>query len=370
MKIYTIICLQILLITLIAGCTDIPEKVISGEEIAKKFIEKQENIQDYSATATITTTQPSDTFTVKIMFKKPNKHKIEYLETSRNLGEGIAITDGSTGVWNYYPEAKSADHTNQSQILNGRNMDINPYFYGRDYYIIAKNIIEKSNISYKGTETIGEHHTYVIEAIPEEPYNENYYSSMDDHKIRVWIDTESWIIQKMVSYDEENNSLSKIESIDTKFDIGILDAEFIFEPPEGVEIDDMTYFFSHSKPHINPNDIVLSTPSNESELISFVFPEAWLLENDENEDPEIINLSFPSSQLNNLLIYDEEYSEYLTPEDITDNEKVVLLKMPKTMFKFFNKDPDTVAINFPIEKFESYPNISEMFKLTNDTKGE
>ena len=368
MKIYVILFLQILFIILTAGCTDISEDVISAEEIANKFIEKQENIQDYSATATITTTQPGDTFTVKIMFKKPNKYKIEYLEPSQNLGEGIAVTDGSTGVWNYHPEAKSADHFNESPSLNSRNMDTNSYFYGRDYYIIAKNFIEKSNISYIGIETFGEHNTYVIEAIPEEPLNTIYNMGMiSEHKIRIWIDTESWIIQKMVSYDEENNSLTKIESINTKFNIGIPDAEFIFEPPEGVEIHEMPSVH-HSKPHINYSDIAYSTPSEESELISIVFPETWLLENDENEDPRIINVSFPALHIHNLRINNEEYSEYLTPEEIMNNEKVSLLTMPKTMFKFLNKDSDTVVINFPIEKFEFYPNVSEMIKKQDRSK--
>ncbi|MDW7774764.1 MAG: outer membrane lipoprotein carrier protein LolA [Methanosarcinales archaeon] len=363
MKIYVILLLQILFIILTAGCTDISEELISGEEIANKFIEKQENFQDYSATATITTTRPGDTFTVKIMFKKPNKYKIEYLEPSQNLRDGIEVTDGSTGVWNYHPEAKSADHHNESP-----NMDANSYFYGRDYYIIAKNFIGKSNISYIGIETIGEHNTYVIEAIPEKPLNTRYNMGLiPEHKIRIWIDTESWIIQKMVTYDEENNFLTKIESIDTKFNIGIPDAEFIFEPPEGVEIHEMPSIH-HSKPHINYRDIAYSTPSKGLELISIVFPETWLMENDENEDPRIINVSFPALQLYKLLIDNEEYAHYLTPEEIVNNEKVALLTMPKTMFTLFNKDTDTVVINFPTDKFEFYPNVSEMIKMHDQVK--
>jgi hypothetical protein len=55
-----------------------------------------------------------------------------------------------------------------------------------------------------------------------------------------------------------------------------------------------------------------------------------------------------------------------------NNEKVALLKMPLTMFEFFNKDPDYNIINFPTDKFEFYPNVSEMLKIQvqiNDTKG-
>jgi outer membrane lipoprotein-sorting protein len=340
MIIYGIVFLQILLIISITGCTDISEEVITGEEIANKFIEKQENIQDYSATATITTTQPVDTSKIKIMFKKPNKYKIETFQNSSAVIAGIAVTDGSNGVWSYSPEAKFAIFENHSYNFDyGRTMIVYPYFYGRDYYLTAKNIMEKSNISYLGTESIGEHSTYVIEAIPEKPYRYDYYAmGMAVHKpyvykMHVWIDKKSWIIQKMVLFNEENNSLYKIESI----------------------------------------NIVLSTPTNESELISIVFPEAWLLENDENEDPTIITLSLPASQLHNLQINNKEYSEYLTPIEIMNNEKVALLKMPLTMLKFFNKDQDYNIINFPTDKFEFYPNVSEMLKIQvqiNDTQGE
>ncbi len=381
MKIYAIVFLQILLIISITGCTNISEEAITGEEIANKFIEKQESIQDYSATATITTTQPVDTSKIKIMFKKPNKYKIETFQNSSAVIAGITVTDGSNGVWSYSPEAKFAIFQNHSYNYDyGKSMIVYPYFYGRDYYLTAKNIMENSNISYMGTESIGEHCTYVIEAIPEKPYSYNYCDiisivhkpyvcKMYVYKMHVWIDKKSWIIQKMVLFNEENNSIYKIESIDTVFNIGIPDAEFIFEPPEGVETEEILYF-SHSKEV--PANIVLSTPTNESELISIVFPEAWLLENDENEDPTIITLSLPASQLHNLQINNEEYLEYLTPIEIMNNEKVALLKMPLTMLKFFNKDPDYNIINFPTDKFEFYPNVSEMLKIQvqiNDTQG-
>jgi len=364
MKHYAIVFLQILLITLIAGCTDISDELISGEEIADQFIEKQENIQDYSATATVTTTRPEDSYTIKMMFKKPNKHRIEYPEPLENRGIGIVVVDGSTGTWVYYPGRNSADHF----IEPDRKDDEIPNFLVMDYYIIAKDILKKSNISYKGTEKISEHGTYVIEGLLEE--SNNYNMDTDVHKIRVWIDKKSWIIQKMIFYDEKNNPIRTVESIDIESNIGISDNEFVFEPPEGVETDEIYIWFASKKPIFNSSGIVYSTPTNESELISIVFPETWLMENEENEDPRIIDVSFPALQLRKLRIDNEEYAHYLTPEEIVNNEKVALLTMPKTMFTLLNKDPDTVVINFPIEKFEFYPNVSEMLKQINDTKGE
>ena len=111
------------------------------------------------------------------------------------------------------------------------------------------------------------------------------------------------------------------------------------------------------KPIYNTDDIILSTPLNESELISIAFSESWLLENDENKDPQIIKTTIPVSQLNSIQTNTEGYIGYLAPTAIGNDERVVLFQMPKTMFKFFNKDPLNVTINFPVEHFVYYPNI-------------
>ena len=116
------------------------------------------------------------------------------------------------------------------------------------------------------------------------------------------------------------------------------------------------------KPIINPDNFALSTPLNESELISIVFSESWLLENDENKDHQIIKTTIPVSQLNTIQTNTEGYIGYLAPTAIRNDEKVILFQMPKTMFKFFNKDPLNVTINFPVEHFVYYPNISELNK--------
>jgi len=118
-------------------------------------------------------------------------------------------------------------------------------------------------------------------------------------------------------------------------------------------------------PDFGHQEIVLSPPLNESELISIVFPEAWLLENDENKDPRLIRILFPASQLNNLQVNTEEHAGYLAPREIRNDEKVVLLQMPKTMFRFFNKNPDNITIDYPLEYFTFYPNINEMYNDKN-----
>ena len=130
------------------------------------------------------------------------------------------------------------------------------------------------------------------------------------------------------------------------------------EKPDDLSISPELY----KKPYINPDDIVYSTPLNESELISFVFSETWLLENDKSKDTRIIETTFPTSQLINMQTNTEGYVGYMAPSVIRNDEKVFLFQMPKTMFKFLNSDPNNVTINFPVEHFVSYTNVSELHK--------
>ena len=66
-----------------------------------------------------------------------------------------------------------------------------------------------------------------------------------------------------------------------------------------------------------------------------------------------------------MQINTEENIGYLAPSVIRNDEKVFLLQMPKTMFKFLNNDPNNVTINFPVEHFVSYTNVSELHENKN-----
>ena len=99
MKIQAMGVLLVLSIMLIAGCIEISE-----EEIVTKFNEQQGNVQDYSATLIITSS--AETSTVKMMIKKPDKYRIEYLEPSKEAGK-VVVSDGST-AWTYYPASNEA----------------------------------------------------------------------------------------------------------------------------------------------------------------------------------------------------------------------------------------------------------------------
>jgi len=300
MKIQAMGVLLVLSIMLIAGCIEISE-----EEIVTKFNEQQGNVQDYSATLIITSS--AETSTVKMMIKKPDKYRIEYLEPSKEAGK-VVVSDGST-AWTYYPASNEAYY-----IAYPEPEDT---FILWDYYAIVKNIMEENKISYLGTESIGEHGTYVIDATPENPLEFNH---MVFFKIHVWIDRKSWMILKMEMYDEEGNPILKVESPDTTFNICILDSEFIFVPPKGVEV------VMPPPPAITPAEVTFKeaqkyfsvaivTPTYLPE--GYALESAWIF----GDDPKKISLIYKKGsevlQLSEVVVEDAKLFESLPGESET-----------------------------------------------------
>ena len=77
----------------------------------------------------------------------------------------------------------------------------------------------------------------------------------------------------------------------------------------------------YGKERVKPNPD--SPPIPESELTHIVIPESWLINNDQDERPEIIKIAVPKSWLDN-------------PPKVDENEPVVLLRIPKMMLYDFN----------------------------------
>jgi hypothetical protein len=107
----------------------------------------------------------------------------------------------------------------------------------------------------------------------------------------------------------------------------------------------------------------LSTPLPESEIARIVFSKAWLLQNDEDAKPDVVKITFPTTWV------DEKYllSSTVPPvggqiKEISADEPIVMLSLPKEMLKSFdiNQDPDIITISYPADKLEFYKNIAAL----------
>ena len=88
-------------------------------------------------------------------------------------------------------------------------------------------------------------------------------------------------------------------------------------------------------------------PLPESELVNVLFSKAWLLKNDKDPRPDIIEITFPKS--------------WMDSPQITNDEPVALLRIPKKMLALDdqNEDPGVITVSYPTNMFKFYQNERE-----------
>lgn len=214
--------LMVLAVVLIAGCTE----EMSAEQIAARMMASQENIEDFSAT--IVRISPVDgentTVRAKIVFKPPDKRRSEYIEPTEIAGS-VIIRNGST-VWMYDPAKNRVMKTTRPENESSET----------DYTKPTKDLVERNDISYKGTGNIDGRSAYVIEVTPKDKVDRRFIS-----KRRFWVDRETWMMIGMEIYDTNGNSIARVEYRDVAFNTGIPDSEFIFKVPEGAEVVEQSF---------------------------------------------------------------------------------------------------------------------------------
>ena len=210
--------LLVLAAVLISGCTD----QMTAEQIAAKMEAQHESIEDFSATMVTTGSSFSgetENTQMKIMTKMPDKTRSELIEPAELAGM-VMVRNGST-MWTYDPE--------KNQVSKMTLPEDDPF--DMDYTELVKDLMDRNDISYNGTEDLYGRSTFVIEATPKNETDHSFIS-----KTRVWVDCENWMLLGMEMYDQDGNPTVKVQYRDVTFNTGIPDSEFIFEIPEGCEV--------------------------------------------------------------------------------------------------------------------------------------
>jgi len=118
-------------------------------------------------------------------------------------------------------------------------------------------------------------------------------------------------------------------------------------------------------PPVDDTQIRIKTPLNESEIISFIFSEKWLKENNISPDPDVIKLAISknSRSLAKNQIATSNDSLLYSVGPLKDNEPVVLLQIPKDTFEITNSQSNQmITFDYPRECFTFYTNITELSK--------
>lgn len=212
--------LMVFAVVLVAGCTE----KMTAEQIAARMKVQEENIKDFSATVVTTISVDGNNTTVraKIMTKKPDKSRDEFIEPATIAGK-VIVKNGST-EWTYYPANNQAT---KRTLRKNEPSDT-------DYTRLIKGIMNETDISYEGIENVDGRSAYVILVTPHDETDHDKSIS----RVRAWIDCKDWMPRRMEIYggEDKHNIGVKIELDNMTFNTGIPDSEFIFEVPEGVQV--------------------------------------------------------------------------------------------------------------------------------------
>lgn len=210
--------LMVLAAVLFTGCVDQVSEM-TADQIAARMEAKQASIKDFSATIVMTSSFGGETETmrVKIMTKSPDKSRFEYIEPAELAGR-VMVTNGST-MWGYDP-AK-----NRVTKMELRETECGPF--DMDYTEIIRSLLNETDISYEGTESVNGRSAYVLNITPRDENGRVHITNT-----RAWVDCENWMLLGMEIYDPDGNLAVKAEYRDITFNTGIPDSEFIFEVSE------------------------------------------------------------------------------------------------------------------------------------------
>ncbi len=152
-------------------------------------------------------------FKGKMYLKNPNKFRIE-------LSSQVAVSDGKY-IWIYSEE--------NQQVTKNLVEKSSKFFRPNDYlFDFRKNY----NYKLEGEEKVAKSDCYKMV----------YTSKNKDEffeKITVFFDKKT-LLARRIEYQDQNDNYTTLNFQDIKVDLKLSDSRFVFEPPKGVELVDLT----------------------------------------------------------------------------------------------------------------------------------
>jgi len=203
-----------------AGCTSTPAN-LTAPDIAGKFINQQDTLQDFSATIDIAMVSYPNKDSFEFQKKNQYSYRLEYLQSGSEPRGTLIITDGSV-IWWYSPLTKNVHRT--THFDPGET-----YFTQRDYQKMVRDLFELHPRAFSLIKNDIGNNSYVMEfsAQPGDPFTNlpgNYQNA------RVWIDTDRWMAKKIEFYDNSGPASISAEYRDIRVNSGIADSQFILDP--------------------------------------------------------------------------------------------------------------------------------------------
>ncbi len=184
-----------------------------------------EKLTDYQATLDLKYTLAGQDQTVEIKqsFKKPNRHRLEFLAPAELKGQ-LTVFDGET-MWTYSPLDKEVlvfDQAGEEVV-------------GQDQRSLISGVLDSvrsaESVKATGRGRIEGRSAYILEVTPSTPKGDDLVSLL-----KVWVDGATWLPLKVEAYNGAGKVVSSALYKDVKVNSGLADDLFKFTPPQGTMV--------------------------------------------------------------------------------------------------------------------------------------
>lgn len=220
------------LLVALSGCAGMPFGAddMSAEEISEKVEQQYQDIGTYTGTVTteMVTGNETRTTTANVWVNQSSgEMRYEYVSPERMNGT-VLVSNGST-MWMYNETTDTARKTDVSKF-GSQGMT--------NFSKVIRNVLENYNVSYAGTETVGDRSTHVLSMTPKNgsemaEFIQNY---------TLWVDKDNWFPVKRHSVSSFGGETYEVKTTYTNvtFDADVPADVFEFEPPADAEVTENT----------------------------------------------------------------------------------------------------------------------------------
>ncbi len=219
---FAVVFVLVMLAGMAAGCTAPGEKTLTADEVAGRYLEHWDNLCDYSATVRVTGENISAGRSV-VQVKLPCRYSVEHLD-SAGLPVLVEVCNG-TALWRYRPATRAVEEVPATEATCTR-------FAREDFQQIVPRIVSENAMTYLGIEGVNGSRAHVVEAAPDDPLR---YTDREFARMRAWIDTSTWMVDRVDLYDDSGEIILSAEYTNIAVNPGIPDSAFTLAPLQQAE---------------------------------------------------------------------------------------------------------------------------------------
>ncbi len=99
--------------------------------------------------------------------------------------------------------------------------------------------LKRESIRYLGTEKLAGQEVYLFEATPSDTKGMEQ-TQFTPSRVKLWVGTDNGVLFKMAAYDRQGQEMLSQSFSAIELDVSVADSLFVFTPPEGIQVVDMT----------------------------------------------------------------------------------------------------------------------------------